>query len=112
MGWSDVTGWVGQGGAFLGTKRTLPGDKMPKIAAKLTEFKIQALLVIGGFEAYQAALQLVENRDKHKEFCIPIAVIPATISNNVPGTEFSLGCDTALNEITEVRNIFLLDSLS
>lgn len=29
-------------------------------------------------------------------------MIPATISNNVPGTEFSLGCDTALNEITEV----------
>ena len=24
MKWSDVTGWVGQGGAFLGTKRTLP----------------------------------------------------------------------------------------
>lgn len=30
-------------------------------------------------------------------------MIPATISNNVPGTEFSLGCDTALNEITEVK---------
>lgn len=30
-------------------------------------------------------------------------MIPATISNNVPGTEFSLGCDTALNEITEVE---------
>lgn len=29
-------------------------------------------------------------------------VIPSTISNNVPGTEFSLGCDTALNEITEI----------
>lgn len=32
-------------------------------------------------------------------------MIPATISNNVPGTEFSLGCDTALNEITEVLNL-------
>lgn len=29
-------------------------------------------------------------------------MIPSTISNNVPGTEFSLGCDTALNEITEI----------
>ena len=35
-------------------------------------------------------------------------VIPATISNNVPGTEFSLGCDTALNEITEVKSPALL----
>ena len=24
MSWTDVTGWIGQGGAFLGTKRTLP----------------------------------------------------------------------------------------
>jgi hypothetical protein len=28
--------------------------------------------------------------------------MPATISNNVPGTDFSLGCDTALNEISEI----------
>jgi len=32
-------------------------------------------------------------------------MIPATISNNVPGTEFSLGSDTALNEITEVSSL-------
>mgnify|MGYP001345790000 CR=1 FL=1 len=29
-------------------------------------------------------------------------VLPATISNNVPGTDFSIGADTALNEITEI----------
>ena len=50
MTWSDVTGWVGQGGAILGTKRTLPNQRMPQIAARLKEFKIQALLIIGGFE--------------------------------------------------------------
>lgn len=54
------------------------------------------------FQAYQAALQLTEAREDHPAFRIPIAVIPSTISNNVPGTEFSLGCDTALNEITEI----------
>lgn len=37
-------------------------------------------------------------------------MIPATISNNVPGTEFSLGCDTASNEITEVSSVmFVVD---
>lgn len=102
MTWSDVTGWVGQGGAILGTKRTLPNQRMPQIAARLKEFKIQALLIIGGFEAYQGGIQLYENRSTYPEFCIPIVVIPSTISNNVPGTEFSLGCDTALNEITEI----------
>lgn len=93
---------MGQGGAFLGTKRTLPGSRLSEVAAVLTKFKIQALVIIGGFEGYQAALQLVDGRAEHKEFKIPIVVIPSTISNNVPGTEFSLGCDTALNEITEI----------
>lgn len=102
MGWSDVTGWVGQGGAFLGTKRTLPEGKFKEVAARLKEHGIQALLIIGGFEAYHAAGQLADQRDNYKEFCIPIVVIPSTISNNVPGTEFSLGADTGLNEITEI----------
>ncbi|XP_040153446.1 ATP-dependent 6-phosphofructokinase isoform X2 [Anopheles arabiensis] len=102
MEWSDVTGWVGQGGAFLGTKRTLPEGKFADIAARLKEFGIQALLIVGGFEAYHAAGQITDQRSKFKEFCIPIVVIPSTISNNMPGTEFSLGADTGLNEITEI----------
>jgi 6-phosphofructokinase 1 len=102
MEWADVTGWVGQGGAFLGTKRTLPEGKFKEIAARLKEFKIQGLLVIGGFEAYHSIGQLIDQRDNYSEFCIPMCVIPSTISNNVPGTEFSLGADTGLNEITEI----------
>ncbi|XP_037922561.1 ATP-dependent 6-phosphofructokinase isoform X2 [Hermetia illucens] len=102
MGWSDVTGWVGQGGAFLGTKRTLPEGKFKEIAARLREYKIQGLLVIGGFEGYHSMGQLADQRPNYPEFCIPLVVIPSTISNNVPGTEFSLGCDTGLNEITEI----------
>ncbi|XP_037956003.1 ATP-dependent 6-phosphofructokinase-like [Teleopsis dalmanni] len=102
MGWSDVTGWVGQGGAFLGTKRTLPEGKFKQIAARLKEFRIQGLLVIGGFESYHALGQISDQRANYPEFCIPLVVIPSTISNNVPGTEFSLGCDTGLNEITEI----------
>jgi 6-phosphofructokinase 1 len=46
---------------------------------------------------------LYEARNKHPEFQIPLICIPATISNNVPGTEFSIGADTALNEIVRVR---------
>ncbi|KAH8269454.1 hypothetical protein KR018_003383, partial [Drosophila ironensis] len=102
LGWSDVSGWVGQGGAYLGTKRTLPEGKFKEIAARLKEFRIQGLLIIGGFESYHAAGQIADQRDNYPQFCIPIVVIPSTISNNVPGTEFSLGCDTGLNEITEI----------
>ena len=59
-------------------------------------------MIIGGFEAYQCCLQLAEARKDFPEFCIPLAVLPATISNNVPGSEFTLGADTALNEIVEI----------
>lgn len=60
------------------------------------------MYVISFVQGYQTGLTFSKARDKFEEFRIPIAMIPATISNNVPGTEFSLGCDTALNEITEV----------
>jgi len=50
MGWADVTGWVAQGGAILGTKRTLPKSRMAQVASRLAEFKIHGLLIIGGFE--------------------------------------------------------------
>nr|XP_050854132.1 ATP-dependent 6-phosphofructokinase isoform X3 [Vespula vulgaris] len=124
MDWPSVTGWVSQGGAYLGTKRTPPkDDQLPQIAQKLKEFGIQALLIIGGFEGYQTGLTFYNARDKFEEFRIPIAMIPATISNNVPGTEFSLGCDTALNEITEIcdrirqsaqgtkRRVFIIETM-
>lgn len=45
---------------------------------------------------------MADARGQFASFRIPLAVIPATISNNVPGTDFSLGADTALNEITEI----------
>jgi len=46
---------------------------------------------------------MAEQRDKYRPFCIPMTVAPATISNNVPGTDFSVGADTSVNEIAEVR---------
>uniref|UniRef100_A0A665WZB1 ATP-dependent 6-phosphofructokinase, liver type-like n=1 Tax=Echeneis naucrates TaxID=173247 RepID=A0A665WZB1_ECHNA len=101
MEWHKVAGWTGQGGSLLGTKRTLPDKNMEGIAQTITKFNLSALLVIGGFEAYHGVLQLFEARAQYDEFCIPMCVIPATISNNVPGTDFSLGADTAVNAAME-----------
>ncbi|XP_042350138.1 ATP-dependent 6-phosphofructokinase, liver type [Plectropomus leopardus] len=101
MEWKSVAGWTGQGGSLLGTKRTLPNKHMEKIVETITKFNISALLVIGGFEAYAGVLQLFEARSRYDELCIPMCVIPATISNNVPGTDFSLGADTAVNAAME-----------
>lgn len=101
--WSDVTNWAMFGGSFLGTQKSLPtAETMPKIAEQLKKHNIQALLLVGGFEAYHSTIILAENRDKYPEFCIPMCVIPCTISNNVPGTMVSLGSDTAINEICQM----------
>jgi len=79
--WADVAGWVSQGGAFLGTNRTLPTpETLPLIAEQIKKANINGLLVIGGFEAFQTVLMLTENREKFSSLCIPILCIPATIS--------------------------------
>lgn len=59
---------------------------------------------LGCLQAYEGVLQLVEARGQYEELCIIMCVIPATISNNVPGTDFSLGSDTAVNAAMEVRD--------
>ncbi|XP_065160221.1 ATP-dependent 6-phosphofructokinase isoform X3 [Atheta coriaria] len=100
--WADVDGWVSTGGAKLGTRRVTAGKNIAQIAQQLENFQIDGLLLIGGFEAYQSAVELLDAKSTYPVFRMPIVVIPATISNNVPGTEFSLGADTALNEISEI----------
>uniref|UniRef100_A0A8C0LZZ8 ATP-dependent 6-phosphofructokinase n=1 Tax=Canis lupus familiaris TaxID=9615 RepID=A0A8C0LZZ8_CANLF len=101
IGWGDVGGWTGQGGSILGTKRTLPGKFLEDIAQQMRTHSINALLIIGGFEAYLGLLELSAARDKYEEFCVPMVMVPATVSNNVPGSDFSIGADTALNTITD-----------
>ncbi|XP_072038033.1 ATP-dependent 6-phosphofructokinase-like isoform X3 [Amphiura filiformis] len=101
LGWMDVSEWVGLGGSALGTNRMTPKGQLKEVAAKLKQHNIHGLLIVGGFEAYISVTLMCEARDQFSEFCIPMVVVPATVSNNVPGTDFSLGCDTALNAITE-----------
>ncbi|XP_061876592.1 ATP-dependent 6-phosphofructokinase, platelet type-like isoform X5 [Entelurus aequoreus] len=98
--WADVGGWTGQGGSLLGTKRTLPAKHVGKIAEQMRTHNINALLVIGGFEAILSLLELLTAREKYEEFCVPMVMVPATVSNNVSGSDLSIGADTALNAIT------------
>nr|XP_046264842.1 ATP-dependent 6-phosphofructokinase, platelet type-like isoform X3 [Scatophagus argus] len=121
--WGDVGGWTGQGGSLLGTKRTLPGKHLEEIAEQLRIHNINALLVIGGFEAFESLLQLYEARADFEELCIPMCMLPATISNNVPGTDLSIGADTSLNAIVETcdrikqsasgtkRRVFIIETM-
>jgi 6-phosphofructokinase 1 len=96
--WMSVHGWVSWGGAELGTSRKVPSGKdLYAIARALEAHEIDGLLMIGGWAGYQAAYQLYSRREDFPAFNIPLVCLPATINNNLPGSELSIGADTALN---------------
>lgn len=100
LNWMSVAGWTTRGGAELGTNRTIPqGRDFYAIARNLEAHNIQGILLIGGWTAYQAAQEMHRQRATFPAFDIPIVCMPATINNNLPGTELSIGADTALNSI-------------
>jgi 6-phosphofructokinase 1 len=100
--WMSVHGWVARGGAELGTSRRLPQDEeYPRIAEQLRAYQIDGMLIIGGWVGYQLAYELASRRHEHAAFGIPILCVPASINNDLPGTEISIGADTALNTIIE-----------
>jgi 6-phosphofructokinase 1 len=103
MDWMSVNGWAPMGGAELGTSRDVPaGPDFYAIARTIEQHSIDGLLIIGGWEAYESAHRLFEERRNYPAFGVPIVCLPATIDNNLPGTELSIGADTALNNITSV----------
>ena len=113
LSWLRVDQWTSRGGSELGTNRKQPSEDMAKVAERFKEHGLQGLLVIGGFEAFTALLELQKAKEEYPALDVPICHIPATvclnplvnftltekafavqISNNVPGTDFSLGSDT------------------
>lgn len=99
--WLESDNWVNEGGSDIGTNRSLPGEDLEGTAKCFEKYKFDALFVVGGFEAFTAVSQLRQAREKFNAFKIPLVVLPATISNNVPGTEYSLGSDTCLNTLID-----------
>ncbi|KZF22696.1 6-phosphofructokinase [Xylona heveae TC161] len=99
--WLDVEGWASRGGSEIGTNRGLPSADMAKTAECFEKYQFDGLFVIGGFEAFTAVSELRKAREQYKAFRIPIVTLPATVSNNVPGTEYSLGNDTCLNALID-----------
>ncbi|MBX3000182.1 MAG: 6-phosphofructokinase [Caldilineaceae bacterium] len=100
--WMSVNGWSPTGGSELGTSRKVPsGSDLYAIARTLETHKIDGLIMIGGWAGYRSCLRLYEERRIFPAFNIPIVCVPATINNNLPGAELSIGADTALNNIVE-----------
>ncbi len=100
MEWMSVSGWVSVGGAELGTNRFVPGAAaIARIADQIAAHRIDGLLMIGGWAGYRAAYELHAARGDHPALDIPIVCLPASINNDLPASELSIGSDTALNSI-------------
>lgn len=99
--WKSVDGWGGAGGSELGTSRRIPYDaaEIKTIAQYFSSSGIDALMVIGGWQGYETAYRLMNGREGHAALQIPIVCLPASVDNNLPATEFSVGADTGLNNI-------------
>ena len=91
----SVGGILNQGGTFLGTARSLEfktKQGQREALRNLNRSGVDGLVVIGGNGSLTGALQL------HK-LNFPVVGIPATIDNDVNGTDISIGVDTTLNTI-------------
>jgi 6-phosphofructokinase 1 len=84
---------IGRGGTLLGTQRSKQfqtSEGQQAAARRLEQAEVEGLMVIGGEGSLTGALKL-------SELGVKVAGIPATIDNDVWGTEIALGVDTALN---------------
>ncbi|MFM8268024.1 MAG: 6-phosphofructokinase [Ilumatobacteraceae bacterium] len=107
LDWTSVSGWGTTGGAELGVaRRTLDDADLAAIARTITDHRIDGLMVIGGWSAYESVHALYSARGRYPAFDIPMLCIPATIDNNAPGSTMSIGADTALNTI-----VFAIDRI-
>ena len=100
--WMEPELWNAFGGSRLGAGRYREkrGD-LAKIAANFRNWQLDGLIVIGDWGGYRLMSKLLSGRKYHKEFAIPMIALPASINNDLPGSEYSIGCDTALNSIVE-----------
>ena len=97
MDTGSVGGIIQKGGTILYSARfeEFKKDEVQEQAIKnLKEHGIEGLVVIGGDGSFHGALKLSE-----KGF--PCISIPATIDNDIGGTDFTIGFDTALNTIID-----------
>ncbi|MCL1838806.1 MAG: 6-phosphofructokinase [Propionibacteriaceae bacterium] len=99
--WEEVEDWFA-GGASLGLRRATPKvEDFYAINHALDANRVDALLIIGGWDAYEGARLMNEEKSRYPAFRIPIVCVPASIDNNLPGSTISIGADTALNVIAE-----------
>ena len=102
LDWDAVEHWTADGGSELGTRRTLPTlDQLYSMTKQMEDNRVEGLLIIGGFNAYLGADIIRQEQERYPAFRVPMVCVPASIDNNLPGSELAIGADTALNVIVE-----------
>ena len=93
-----VRTWDRYGGTFLGTSRTNPynpkNDQSRTVLANIEKLSLEAVIAIGGEDTLGVAYKLAQDG-------VNTIGIPKTIDKDLPGTDYTLGFETALNVITE-----------
>src|SRR5437763_12750316 len=92
-----VAGILPRGGTILRTSRTNPAmkpDGLDTCVATLKKNGVEALVAIGGDDTLSVATKLFDRGVK-------VVGVPKTIDNDLSGTDFTFGFDTAVNIVTE-----------
>jgi phosphofructokinase-like protein len=98
LGRREVSGILPRGGTILGTTRTNPykvEGGVESVLSTFTDEGLEALVAIGGEDTLGVASRL------HREHDFPVVGVPKTIDNDVPGTDYTFGFDTAVTIATE-----------
>jgi ATP-dependent phosphofructokinase / diphosphate-dependent phosphofructokinase len=98
LGRREVSGILPRGGTILGTTRTNPYKVEGGVEAVLRHFReerLDALVAIGGEDTLGVAARL------HREHDFPVVGVPKTIDNDLSGTDYTFGFDTAVAIATE-----------
>ena len=93
LGVPQVRGILPRGGTILGSSRTNPfsvDNGVDRITANLREQGVEALIAIGGEDTLGVATKLSEQG-------VSVVGVPKTIDNDLSGTDFTFGFDTAVN---------------
>jgi len=94
----DVSGILPRGGTILGTSRTNPFNLdggVEKLLTNLRARDLDAVVAIGGEDTLGVAARL------HREHQVPVVGVPKTIDNDLSGTDYTFGFDTAVSIATE-----------
>ena len=96
LGRSQISGILPRGGTIVGTSRTNPYKLDGGVEAVRAAFEhVDALVAIGGEDTLGVASRL------YSEFDAPVVGVPKTIDNDLSGTDYTFGFDTAVAICTE-----------